>query len=312
MNLNHWRHFLTVAEVRSLTGAADRLGVPQPVLSREMRDLEATLGNALFIRHARGMSLTPSGEVFRRRAEAILRDIARLPAEIAGGNHLEAGALSLGMPPSMAGTLTGPLIAQFRQRFPRVQLHLREATSIGIRNGLLSRELDLGVLSTPLIEPQLALQALIEEPMVLVGPPDCDLDPARPATTAEVAALPLILARRPNSTRVILEHAMESIGLAPNIVVEIDNAPIGDLIRRGLGYSVLPSCFLASHRHHQLRYAPVRGLWIGWMIGSLRNLPMIPAAQRMTDMMLAMIAEPGDWPLWTDETLRQGLRGLAL
>jgi LysR family nitrogen assimilation transcriptional regulator len=312
MNLNHWRHFLTVAEVRSLTGAADRLGVPQPVLSRKMRDLEATLGNALFTRHARGMSLTPSGEVFRRRAEAILRDIARLPAEIAGGNHLEAGALSLGMPPSMAGTLTGPLIAQFRQRFPRVQLHLREATSIGIRNGLLSRELDLGVLSTPLIEPQLALQALIEEPMVLVGPPDCDLDPARPATTAEVAALPLILARRPNSTRIILEHAMESIGLAPNIVVEIDNAPIGDLIRRGLGYSVLPSCFLASHRHHQLRYAPVRGLWIGWMIGSLRNLPMIPAAQRMTDMMLAMIAEPGDWPLWTDETLRQGLRGLAL
>jgi LysR family nitrogen assimilation transcriptional regulator len=312
MNLNHWRHFLTVAEVRSLTGAADRLGVPQPVLSREMRDLEATLGNALFIRHARGMSLTPSGEVFRRRAEAILRDIARLPAEIAGGNHLEAGALSLGMPPSMAGTLTGPLIAQFRQRFPRVHLHLREATSIGIRNGLLSRELDLGVLSTPLIEPQLALQALIEEPMVLVGPPDCDLDPARPATTAEVAALPLILARRPNSTRIILEHAMESIGLAPNIVVEIDNAPIGDLIRRGLGYSVLPSCFLASHRHHQLRYAPVRGLWIGWMIGSLRNLPMIPAAQRMTDMMLAMIAEPGDWPLWTDETLRQGLRGLSL
>lgn len=312
MNLNHWRHFLTVAEVRSLTGAADRLGVPQPVLSREMRDLEASLGNTLFVRHARGMSLTPSGEVFRRRAEAILHDIARLPAEVAGGNQLEAGALSLGMPPSMAGTLTGPLIAQFRQLYPRVQLHLREATSIGIRNGLLSRELDLGVLSTPLIEPQLALQALIEEPMVLVGPPDCDLDPARPATTAEVAALPLILPRRPNSTRIILEHAMESVGLAPNIVIEIDTAPIGDLIRRGLGYSVLPSCFLASHRHHQLRYAPVRGLWIGWMIGSLRNLPMMPAAQRMTDMMLAMIAEPGDWPLWTDEKLRQGLRGLSL
>lgn len=312
MNLNHWRHFLTVAEERSLTRAADRLGVPQPVLSREMRDLEASLGNTLFVRHARGMSLTPSGEVFRGRAEAILHDIARLPAEVAGGHQLEAGALSLGMPPSMAGTLTGPLIAQFRQQYPRVQLHLREATSIGIRNGLLSRELDLGVLSTPLIEPQLALQALIEEPMVLVGPPDCDLDPTRPATTTEVGALPLILPRRPNSTRIILEHAMESIGLAPNIVIEIDTAPIGDLIRRGLGYSVLPSCFLASHRHHQLRYAPVRGLWIGWMIGSLRNLPMIPAAQRMTDMMLAMITEPGDWPLWSDETLRQSLRGLTL
>jgi LysR family transcriptional regulator, nitrogen assimilation regulatory protein len=312
MNLKHWRHFLSIAEVRSLTGAAERLGVPQPVLSREMRDLEASLGNTLFVRHARGVALTPNGEIFRRRAEAILRDIARLPSEVAGGNHIEAGTLSLGMPPSMAGPLTGPLVAQFRRQFPQVRLHLREATSIDIRNGLLGRELDLGILSTPLIEPQLALHPLIEEPMVLVGPPNCDLDPARPVTTTEIAALPLILARRPNSTRIILEHAMESIGLAPNIVIEIDTAPIGDLIRRELGYSVLPSCFLASHRHHQLRYAPVRGLWIGWMIGSLRNLPMTPAAQRMADMMLAMIAEPGDWPLWTDETLRQGLRGLSL
>jgi LysR family nitrogen assimilation transcriptional regulator len=148
--------------------------------------------------------------------------------------------------------------------------------------------------------------------MVLVGPPTCDLDPTRPVTTTDIAALPLILARRPNSTRIILEHAMESIGLTPNIVIEIDTAPIGDLIRRELGYSVLPSCFVASHSHHGLRYAPVRGLWIAWMIGSLRNLPMIPAAQRMTDMILAMIAEPGDWPLWTDEKLRQGLRGLSL
>jgi len=107
MNLKHWRHFLSIAEVRSLTGAAERLGVPQPVLSREMRDLEASLGNTLFVRHARGVALTPNGEIFRRRAEAILRDIARLPSEVAGGNHIEAGTLSLGMPPSMAGPLTG-------------------------------------------------------------------------------------------------------------------------------------------------------------------------------------------------------------
>jgi LysR family nitrogen assimilation transcriptional regulator len=311
MNLKHWRHFLTIAEVHSLTGAAEQLGVPQPVLSRELRDLEASLGTTLFVRHARGVALTQSGEVFRKRAEAILRDIARLPGDVAGSQHIEGGALSLGLPPSMGGVLTGPLIAQFRRQYPQVRLHLREATSIDIRNGLLDRELDLGILSTPLIEPQLTLHPLIEEPMMLVGSPDCDLDPARPVTTAEVAALPLILARRPNSTRIILEHAMESIGLAPNIVIEIDTAPIADLIRRGLGYSVLPSCFLASHNHLGLRYAPVRGLWIAWVIGSLRNLPMTSAALRMNDMILALVKTLDGWPWWADKRIRQNLRDLS-
>jgi LysR family nitrogen assimilation transcriptional regulator len=219
-----------------------------------------------------------------------------------------AGKLSFGMPPSMAGPLTGPLVAHFHQRFPQVRLHLREATSIEIRNGLVNRELDLGILTTPLIEPQLELRPLIDEPMVLVGPEGCDLDPAQPVPIAQAAALPLILPTRPNSTRILLEHAMEAIGLTPAIVIETDTAPIADLVRRGLGYSVLPSCFVASHRSFGLRYAPVRGLWVSWRIGSLRELSLTPAAQRMVEMMTTMVAENDDWPLWNDEKLRQFLR----
>src|SRR4051812_17356164 len=250
MNVRHWQHFLAIAELQSLTRAADRLGVPQPVLSREMRELETGFGSALLARHARGVALTPAGEVFRRRATAILRDIERIGDEIAASDRAIGGRLSLGMPPSMAGLLTGPLVAQFRQRYPQVQLHLREATSIEIRNGLMGRELDLGILTTPLIEPQLALRPLIDEPMVLVGPAACDLDPSRPVTIAEVAALPLILPTRPNSTRILLEHAMESIGKTPEVAIETDSAPIGELVRRGLGYAVLPSCYIASQSHH--------------------------------------------------------------
>ena len=308
MNLRHWRHFLAIAELRSMTRAAERTGVPQPVLSREMRELEAGLGAGLLARHARGVALTPAGDAFRKRAEAILRDIDRVPADIAAGDALAAGRLSLGTPPSMAGLVTGELMARFRRRHPQIQLHLREATSIGIRNSLIDREIDLGILSTPLIEPQLALSPLIEEPMVLVGPSTCDLDPATAVTTEDVAIRPLILATRPNSTRILLEHAMESVGLAPNIAIEIDNAPIGELVRHGLGYSVLPSSFVASHRHHGLRYAPIRGLWIAWMIGSLRNLPPTPAADRMSVLMREVVASQRNWPLWSDKKLRRSLR----
>jgi LysR family nitrogen assimilation transcriptional regulator len=308
MNVRHWQHFLAIAELQSLTRAADRIGVPQPVLSREMRELESSLGSKLLTRHARGVALTPAGETFRKRATAILRDIDHIGDEIAASDRAISGRLSFGMPPSMAGLLTGPMVAQFHQRFPQVQLHLREATSMEIRNGLVGRELDLGILTTPLIEPQLALRPLIDEPMVLVGPAECDLDPSQPVAIAQVAALSLILPTRPNSTRILLEHAMESIGKTPAVAIETDSAPIGDLVRRGLGYAVLPSCYIASHRHLALRYAPVRGLWVSWMIGSLRDLPLTSAAQRMGDMMVEMVAQQRDWPLWADKTLRQKLR----
>jgi LysR family nitrogen assimilation transcriptional regulator len=308
MNLRHWRHFLAIAELRSLTRAAERTGVPQPVLSREMRELEQGFGTALLARHARGVALTAAGEAFRRRAETILREIDRVPADVAAGSALAAGRLSLGTPPSMAALLTGELIARYRRRWPQIQLHLREATSIGIRDGLIARELDLGILSTPLIEPQLALTPLIEEPMVLVGPPDGDLDPGRPVTIAEVAARPLILATRPNSTRLLLEHAMESIGLAPVMAMEIDNAPIGELVRHGCGHAVLPSSFVAAQRHAPLRHAPIVGLWMAWMIGSLRDLPLTAAAERMVAEIHGVIADRPDWALWTDPHLRQSLR----
>src|SRR3954470_19093749 len=119
MNVRHWQHFLAIAELQSLTRAADRIGVPQPVLSREMRELESSLGSKVLTRHARGVALTPAGQTFRKRATAIAREIDHIGGEIAASDRSMGGRLSFGMAPSMAGLLTGPMVAQFHQRFPQ-------------------------------------------------------------------------------------------------------------------------------------------------------------------------------------------------
>ena len=307
MNLKHWRHFLAVADAQSFTRAAEHLGVPQPVLSREMRELEMSLGVTLFSRHARGVALNPAGDVFRKRVEAILRDIERVPEEVAASKNTLTGKLSLGVPPSMASLLIAPLVERFRNELPQIRLHLREGTSTDIRNGLLARELDLGILSTPLIEPQLRLDPLIDEPMVLIGPPGSGLNPSRAVSLEEVAARPLILATRPNSVRIVLEHALESIGLTPTIVIETDNAPLGHLVRRGIAYSIMPSCYVARRREG-LEYAPVRDLWVGWSIATLRALPLAPPAQHMAKLIKELVDAHGDWDLWYDKRLRRSLR----
>lgn len=307
MNLKHWRHFLTIADTQSLTRAAEHLGVPQPALSRELRDLEASLGSNLFSRHSRGVVLTPAGQIFRKRVEAILRDIERVPTEVAASNDVLTGSLSLGMPLSMGRLLTAPLVEQFREQLPQISLFLRDGISTQIKDGLLSRELDLGVLSTPLIEPQLELEPLIEEPMVLVGPLHSGFDPSRPVSLEQVAKFPLILSRRPNSARIIVEHALESIGLVPTVQVETNSTLVDELVRRGVAYSVLPSCYVAGRRD-DLEYTPIRGLWISWSIARLRALPLAPAAQHMVDLIKGLVGKCNDWPLWSDNKLRRSLR----
>lgn len=307
MNLKYWRHFLTIADTQNLTRAAEHLRVPQPALSRELRELEASVGSALFSRHPRGVLLTPAGQIFRKRVETILRDIERVPAEVAASNDVLTGSLSLGMPLSMGRLLTAPLVELFREQLPQISLFLRDGISTQIKEGLLSRELDLGVLSTPLIEPQLQLEPLIEEPMVLVSPVRSGFDPARPVSLEQVAKLPLILSRRPNSARIIVEHALEAIGLVPTVVVETNSTLVDELVSRGVAYSVLPSCYVAGLRN-DLEYTPIRGLWISWSIARLRALPLAPAAQHMVNLIRELAGKRNDWPLWADRKLRQSLR----
>src|SRR3954469_24404283 len=90
MELRHLRYFVTVAEERSITRAAEQLWIAQPGLSTQIRRLEAELGLQLLNRHTRGVELTPAGEVFLERARATLA-----AAEVASstGADLAAGLL---------------------------------------------------------------------------------------------------------------------------------------------------------------------------------------------------------------------------
>ena len=81
LELRHLRYFAAVVNSGSLGRAAERLGVTQPALSRQMRDLERAVGARLLVRDARGVTLTPAGESLSEDADRILADAERIPAE---------------------------------------------------------------------------------------------------------------------------------------------------------------------------------------------------------------------------------------
>src|SRR3954465_4425272 len=80
MELRHLRYFVTIAEERSFTRAAERLWVAQPGLSTQIRRLEEELGVKLLTRHTRGVDLTDAGKVFLKRARIALAAADEAPA----------------------------------------------------------------------------------------------------------------------------------------------------------------------------------------------------------------------------------------
>lgn len=128
MDLRHLRYFQAVAEELSYSRAAERLRVAQPALSRAVQEIEADLGAALLERNRRTVRLTPAGSVLLResgilfeRWEEAMRRVRRTAAG-------EEGELRLGYIGPPTQPFLGRLLHDYRQRYPRVSIHLEERT----------------------------------------------------------------------------------------------------------------------------------------------------------------------------------------
>jgi DNA-binding transcriptional LysR family regulator len=127
MKFNQLRDITAIAERGSLRAAARHLAIAQPALTRSVHELERELGAPLFERRARGMILTPMGEAFVRRANAVLSEIRRAREEVEqlhGGTH---GRVVAGLSLAAHIALLPAALKPFRKRYPQVQLHLIEA-----------------------------------------------------------------------------------------------------------------------------------------------------------------------------------------
>jgi DNA-binding transcriptional LysR family regulator len=127
MELRHLIYFVAIAEERSFTRAAERLWVAQPGLSSQIRRLEAELGVKLFERHTRGVNLTDAGQLFLERARAVLTaaEDARTTGRDLGAGLV--GAVRLGIAIEAPPSAASPLLAEFADARPDVEVTVVEA-----------------------------------------------------------------------------------------------------------------------------------------------------------------------------------------
>lgn len=143
MKFNQLRDFVAVAEAGSLRGAARRLGLAQPAITRSIRELEHTLGTQLFVREARGVSLTPIGQNFRKRAVVIMADIRRAQEAVRQELDSVEGELVAGLSVAAHLGLMETVLPAFRRRYPKVRLRMIEGFFPTLEAELRSGTLDM-------------------------------------------------------------------------------------------------------------------------------------------------------------------------
>lgn len=302
MNLKRWEYFLKAAEFGNLSRVAEKLDVSQPALSRQIVALEKEVGVPLFHRTGRGLTLTPAGEVFRGRAEAILEEISRVPQEVVHAANTPSGRLAFGAPPFMGRILTGELAANYAKSYPGVALRVRGAHSFQLREAIFFRDIDIGILAAPLTEPGLHVEPLLREKLFIVGTESAEFQEDTPISLEQVAELPLILTPRPDGLRTVIDNEFARIGRYSKVAIETEYAPMDDLIRREVGFAILPGCGMINSPLSNFSRAPIEGLYVVWLTASLEKMERSLAAKRFKEMLHQTVADAVQSGRW-DATL---------
>ncbi|WP_431283615.1 LysR family transcriptional regulator [Humitalea sp. 24SJ18S-53] len=241
MDLRQLNTFLQVADLGSLSKAADRLRIAQPALSRQIRMLEDELKIPLFTRHGRGMVPTPAGELLRTRVSNILRQLEETRADLAEEAGAVRGRVVFGMPPTVGGIMATRLIERFLTTYPDVTLRVVQAFSGYLLEWLHSGELDLAVVYGGASAVSVRFAPLLVENLAFVTAAG-DARPAHHAVSfADVARERLVLPGPQHGLRQLIEAEARRRGLSLNIVVEADDLQVlKDLALKRLCATVLP------------------------------------------------------------------------
>lgn len=241
MELSQLKTLIHVAELGSVSKAADRLGIAQPALSRQIRTLEAELKAPIFVRHGRGMVLTDLGRRLLGPATTVLEEVDAIRRLADEGRVALAGRVRLGMTPTVAEVMTVPLARRITQTHPRIALCLTSAFSGHILDWLKRDLLDCCVSYDAEAAGAVRTRPILIEQLLLVGSASRGLRMEQPVRFAALAQEPLILPSPLHGLRHILDGCAARAGIRLSSRLEADslNGMI-DLVRDGFGSTVLP------------------------------------------------------------------------
>lgn len=237
MDLRSVRYFVQIADLGSITRAAEHLGIAQPALSRHLRSLEEELGTELLVRLPRGVRLTGAGRQFVDHCRRIMRDFDRARDELRATTDTPRGRVVLGLSPTIAPLLLPGIMERVKRQCPQIALKVVEGFTPQLFDALVAGRVDVGILTSPASSRALKLAPLISEPIVVLEPPKPDRS-RRFYTLPELTKTPVISTE---AIRSIVDEQLQRYGARLDIEAEIDAVEaIRRLLLRGIAPAVMP------------------------------------------------------------------------
>ena len=237
MDLRGIRYFVQIAELGSITRAAQHLRVAQPALSRHIHALEGELGVLLLVRLPRGVRLTTAGRQFLEHCQRILRELGRAQDGLRKGGAAAQGRVILGVSPTTGPLLLPGVVERMRRQCPQISLKVVDGFSNQLYDWLQAGRADIAVLTNPVSSRSVTVTPLISEPIVVFAKAQ-----ARAAkrffTVAELARTPVISTE---AIRIIADEQLQRHRAHVNVEAEIDAVEaIRRLVLRGISIALMP------------------------------------------------------------------------
>lgn len=277
------RYFEAVALHGHFGRAAEASSISQPAISVQIKELEETLGQLLFERHARHIRLTSFGEEFAQRVRPILRSIDDLSDLARASQAGLIGKLRLGIIPTVGPYLLPRLVADLNAAYPRLDLRIRETQTENLIFDLLGGQLDVALVALPISEPGLTEIPLFDESFVLVRSLS---DAQKPVPSSEtLRKMRLLLLEEGHCFR---DQALAFCGTPSNLPREsMEGSSLSTLVQMvasGLGVTLIPEMAVALETRsadvsvaHFKRPEPTRTIGMVWRKST-------PLADQLTDL----------------------------
>ena len=259
INFLNLEYFLVAAEELNFTKAAKRLYISQQSLSNHISNLEKEFGIVLFHRTT-PLTLTYAGQVLEKRVRQMLELREETYQELSDIKDFSKGQLIIGMSHTRGRKILPEILPIYKERFPNIDLHLKEGNSSELASGLLHGEIDLIIDMLPFKVDNVETVPICNEE-ILLAVPNKVLEKTYPGHAEElkeklslsadlslVKDCPFLLINPGNRVRTLADEMFEEAQITPNIILETENIEtVLALSVKGMGITFYPKMFISSH-----------------------------------------------------------------
>jgi DNA-binding transcriptional LysR family regulator len=262
------RTFMTIVDMESFTRAGHRLGLSQSAISQQLGALERQLGVKLLVRAGAGARPTPAGEILLQYARQILHKLEEAQRVLVDYETNGAGVVRIGAGGAACHYLLPPVLKEFRDRYPRLELRVLSGHTRLTVERLLAGELDIGLITLPVSQAKLRITDVGRDELVAIAPAAHPWAGRKRIQPADVAGQPLLIYERRSQTFQLIERVLLEAGVFPHIAMEMDHLEaVTEMVRVGLGIAIVPRWAIRTEvQRGEVLALPIgkHGLARGW------------------------------------------------